>query len=166
MVGLFAFFTNRWFINPDVTDTLVPADAIVVFPGGSSEERLERAIELAEQGLASVLFLPTHGRNTGLEAAICRGSDFEFATQCRPTDPVNTFGNAAVTADVAAENSWVSVILVTSDDHITRSHMLLDRCYDGAIQTAVSVKTEDRRRRQRVIHEWGGMIKAIFTDRC
>jgi uncharacterized SAM-binding protein YcdF (DUF218 family) len=113
-----------------------------------------------------VLFVATDVEQTDLEASICDGTGYEFETACRLSKPVNTFGNAVVTAEVAAERGWESVILVTSDDHIARSHMLLRRCFDGDIQTAVSVKTEGRERVRRTTHEWGGMIKALFVDRC
>jgi len=127
---------------------------------------LRRAVELAEQRLAPILFVASGGNRSELELAICEGTDFDFTTACADSDPHNTFGNAVVTADVAAENSWDSLILVTSDDHIARSHMLLDRCYDGEIQTAVSVENEDRDRVGRTIYEWAAVFKAIFTDRC
>jgi uncharacterized SAM-binding protein YcdF (DUF218 family) len=154
-------------VNPRVTETLVPADAIVVFPGGpEADERFERAIRLTEAGLAPVLFVATDVKQTDLEASICDGTDYEFETACRTTNPVNTFGNAVVTAEVAAQRGWKSVILVTSDDHIARSHMLLRRCFDGDIQTAVSVKTEGRERVRRTVYEWGAMVKAVFVDRC
>ena len=167
MIGLLAFFTNRWFVNPQVTDTLAPADAIVVFPGGrKADDRIERAIGLAEAGYAPVLFIATDIKQSRLEAATCDGFAHEFETACRMSNPVNTFGNALATAGVAAERGWDSVILVTADDHIARSHMLLRRCYDGEIQTAVSVKTEGRERLRRTAHEWAGMVKALFVDRC
>ncbi len=166
--GLAAFFTNRWFINPQVTTALVPADAIVVFPGGpKADDRIERAVQLMEQGLAPVLFIATDIKQTELEASVCDGSSFDFATACRISVPRNTHGNAVATRAEAEARSWDSVILVTADDHITRSHMLLKRCYRGEIQTAVSVKEPaDRERFRRTTHEWGGMLKAVFTDRC
>ena len=166
-VGVFAFFTNRWFVNPQVTETLVPADAIVLFPGGSkADDRIERAIGLAEAGYAPVLFIATGGTQTDLEAAVCDGLAYEFETACRMSNPVNTSGNAIATRQVAAERGWESVILVTADDHITRSHTLLRRCFEGDIQTAVSVKTEGRDRFHRTVYEWAGMVKALFVDRC
>lgn len=166
--GLVTLLTNRWFIHPQVTETLEPADAIVVFPGGlRAEERFERAIELMEDGLAPVLFIATDIKQTELEASLCDGSSYDFETACRISVPRNTHGNAVATAAEVAETGWESVILVTSDDHIARSHMLLSRCYDGQIQTAVSVKDPaERDRFGRISHEWGGMVKAVFVDRC
>ena len=165
--GVVWFFTDRWFVNPQVTETLVPADAIVVFPGGpTDDERFERAVALAEADLAPVLFVASGGSQTELEASICEGTGFEFETVCRLSRPLNTFGNAVVTAEVSRERAWDSLILVTSDDHIARSHMLLRRCFDGTIQTAVSVKTEGRERFRRTVYEWVAMIKALFVDRC
>ncbi len=164
---MFVYFTNRWFVNPNATESLVPAGAIVVFPGGrKADERLELAVELAEKELAPVLFIATDVKQTDLEAAICDGSSYSFPTECRLSSPVNTFGNAVVTAEVAAEQGWRSVILVTSDCHIARSHMLLQRCFDGDIETAVSVKTEGRDRFGRTLHERGAMIQAMLGDRC
>ncbi len=164
--GLFAFLTNRWFVNPQVTEILEPADAIVVFPGGAREDvRFDRALELMDQGLAPVLFIATDRDQRPLEAAICDGSDYAFETACRLSDPRSTFGNARATAAEASAQGWDSVILVTADDHITRSHMLLGRCFDGRIQTAVSVN-ENRRRLGRTIYEWAAMGKALFADRC
>lgn len=166
--GLAAFLTNRWFVNPQVTDVLVPADAIVVFPGGEkADERFERAIELMDEGLAPVLFVATDTKQTELERRVCEGTSFDFQTACRLSVPRNTHGNSIATAAEADLRNWNSIILVTSDDHITRSHMLLRRCYEGDIQTAISVQeTLERERFKRTTHEWGGMVKALFTDRC
>ncbi len=166
--GLVAFLTDRWFVSPQVTETLVAADAIVVFPGGpKAEERFVKAIDLMEDGLAPLLFVATDIKQSELEMLVCDGSSFDFETACRLSVPRNTHGNAVATGTEAADRGWDSVILVTSDDHITRSHMLLRRCFAGDIQTAVSVKNSTGRSSpSRIIHEWGGMVKAIFTDRC
>ena len=166
--GLVVFLTDRWFVHPHVTQNLVRADAIVVFPGGDkAEERFERAIELMDDGLAPMLFVATDTKQSELETKVCDGSSYDFETACRLSVPRNTHGNAVATGAEAGERGWDSVILVTSDHHITRSHMLLRRCYAGEIQTAVSVTgPAGRSWLGRVSHEWGGMLKAIFLDRC
>jgi uncharacterized SAM-binding protein YcdF (DUF218 family) len=164
---LLGFLTNRWFINPQVSKDLTSADAVVVFPGGSkADERFERAIELMGDQVAPILFVATDVKQTALEAAVCNG-EFDFEVECRLSRPVNTHGNAVVTAQAASERGWNSVVLVTSDDHITRSHMLLKRCYKGEIQTAVSkAKQGERERLSRTTYEWAAMVKALFIDRC
>ncbi len=164
----FAFLTNRWFVNPGVDTTLEVADAIAVFPGGPEEDaRFVRAIELMDRGLAPILFVPIGNKPTELETSICAGTAGSFPTVCSPSQPLNTFGNAVATSEEAAARGWDSIILVTADDHIARSHMLLSRCFDGRIQTAVSESTKQGRRRVgRVVYEWAAMGKAVFADRC
>lgn len=166
-IGVFTFFTNRWFLNPQVTESLIAADAVVIFPGGpKAEERFELGIELMERGLAPILFVATDVIQSDLEAVVCDGSTYDFEVKCVQSQPVNTHGNAVVTAATAAELGWESLILVTTDDHITRAHMLLKRCFGGEIQTAVAVPaSEDRQRLYRTAYEWAAMVKAIFSDR-
>ncbi len=166
--AVFAFFTNRWFLDPRVDSTLEAADAIVVFPGGPEEDaRFVRAIELMDQRLAPVLFVATDIDQTELEASICAGTAGSFPTACRLSEPRNTFGNSVATSEQAAARGWDSIILVTADDHIARSHMLLSRCFDGRIQTAVSETSKQGWRRPgRVVYEWAAMGKALFVDRC
>jgi uncharacterized SAM-binding protein YcdF (DUF218 family) len=168
IAAAFAFFTDRWFLRPHVDSTLETADAIVVFPGGPEEDaRFRRGLELMDQGLAPVLFVATDTQQSELERSICQGTAGAFPTACRLSQPRNTFGNSLATSEEAAARGWESIILVTADDHIARSHMLLSRCFDGRIQTAASETSKQGWRRVgRVVYEWAAMGKALFVDRC
>lgn len=119
-------------------DEPVPSDAIVMFAGGRGE-RLPIARGLAEEGLAPVLVI-MNGTDPGWPRAnlLCEGS-FDYDVICPNPTPDNTRGEAATTAQLAEDNGWGSVLLVTSDYHLRRASTLLHRCFAGEITSVAAV---------------------------
>ncbi|NOX28792.1 MAG: hypothetical protein GXP35_01875 [Actinobacteria bacterium] len=103
-VFLVAFSSWRYFVRP-TTDRPESADAIVLFAGGRGE-RLETAIDLLEDGVASHLVLP-NGNLPQWAAAnrLCDG-EWDFEVHCFAPDPDNTWGEATGAGKLAAENGW------------------------------------------------------------
>jgi uncharacterized SAM-binding protein YcdF (DUF218 family) len=113
-----------------VEDDVGKADAVVVL-SGSKHERLDRGLELVREGVAPVLvisggFDPRQPRANEL----CRDGGDGFSVTCFTPDPDSTRGEAREVADLAREEGWRRVLVVTSRFHVTRARRLFDRCTD------------------------------------
>ena len=148
----------RLFVWP-TTDTVEPADAVVVLAGGDGE-RLDRGLELVNEGVAPTLAL-SFGPN--------RLCNFEqtFSVVCFTPSPENTRGEAEAIGRLAAERGWTDLVLVTSTSHVTRARLLIERCYSGNLQVT------DANPRQSlpgwmlaIVHEWGGLAAAVTQPDC
>lgn len=122
MVVLFAlealFFAWVAYRPSDVS----PSEAIVVFAGSSN--RIRRAYELAQQGVAPVIIISPAGRRT-LESYEKRYGDPGQATYILEERADTTFTNADFTARLIRDHGIDSVLLITSDYHMPRSFFLL-----------------------------------------
>ncbi len=101
--------------------TVETADAIVVL--GGRPNRLPLGLRLWRDAVApTVVVFNEHGR----------GDDEHL--YFRP-EPYNTRGEARMTARLARENGWRSIVLVTSSYHVPRARMIFRRAFDGEIRT-------------------------------
>ena len=97
-------------------------DAIVVFAGSSN--RIKRAYQLSDQGLAPVLIIsPANKRTIGYyEKRFGKPINATYIVEKRAD---TTFENAHHCAELINTNHLKSVLLVTSDYHMPRSFFLL-----------------------------------------
>jgi uncharacterized SAM-binding protein YcdF (DUF218 family) len=114
-------------------DEVGKADAVVVL-AGSKHERLDRGLELVQDGVAPVLvisdgFDPKQPRANEL----CQEGGAGFSVACFTPDPDSTRGEARKVAELARKHAWERVLLVTSRFHVTRARMLFDRCTDADV---------------------------------
>lgn len=159
MAVAFVGATVRLFVWPSAS---VPrrTDAIVVF-GARSPERLPDALRLANEGLAPVLVLmsPPDDRS------ICRDVA-SLEVICRIPEPFTTRGEARVVGRLASQRGWESVLLVTSTYHLTRSRLLLERCFEGKVHGLASGRSDGIERNiERLGHEWGALVAALTISR-
>jgi uncharacterized SAM-binding protein YcdF (DUF218 family) len=154
-----AFGTFRLFVWPD-TDRVQPADAVVVLAGGDGE-RLDRGLELVQQGVA-----PTLALSFGPDR-LCDRAEEPFTVVCFRPDPENTRGEAEAIARLATEHGWTNLVLVTSTSHVTRARMLLERCYSGTLQVTAATPRQDLPGWVlAIVHEWGGLAEAVTQRDC
>ncbi|MGI9606299.1 MAG: ElyC/SanA/YdcF family protein [Acidimicrobiales bacterium] len=68
--------------------------------------------------------------------------------------------------DLAVDEGWESIVMVTSSYHVSRAELLLKRCFDGTI-TAVGAETDLSASSwvNRVAHEWLGHLHARILAR-
>ena len=121
------------FVFVPAEDEVGKADAVVVL-AGSKHERLDRGLELVEDGVAPVLvisdgFDPQQPRANEL----CQEGGAGFSVACFTPDPDNTRGEARKVAELARKHGWERVLVVTSRFHVTRARMLFDRCLDADV---------------------------------
>ncbi len=164
LLVLVALATARLFVWPPA-DAPTDADAVVMFVGGRGE-RLAAAERLMADGRASNLVIP-NGTAPEWPAGnrACR-EDRPYDVHCPQPDPDTTRGEARTIAALAKEKGWTRVIVVTSSYQVTRARLLLDRCFDGEVQT---VRAEPHLSvvswAQRIAHEWLGWGQAVTVHR-
>ena len=111
-----------------------PADAVVVLGPGLNGERLDRAQELLDEGLADTLVVSmARGGQRDETDAVCAGEPTYFEVVCFTGDPFSTRGEARSVAQLAAARGWRKLLVVTSDYHVRRARLLFSRCYDGQL---------------------------------
>jgi uncharacterized SAM-binding protein YcdF (DUF218 family) len=165
-----AVLSWRWFVRPSV-DGAARADAIVMF--GGSGDRFDRAVDLADEGYADTIVISdpyNEERRASPYGWFCRNDGsrpgypvHDYEAICFEPEPQTTRGEARYLADLAAERGWERVVLVTTVDQATRARMLVERCWDGQVATAVVPSGENRL--ARVLYEWGAMARATLLRR-
>jgi uncharacterized SAM-binding protein YcdF (DUF218 family) len=164
-LAVLAVTTARWFVWPD-TDDPTRADAVVMFAGGRGE-RLPVALRMAERGVAPTLVVMNGTDPVWPQAnELCAGKH-TFTVVCPTPDPDTTQGEARIAAALASDEGWRSLILVTSDYHLHRAWILLDRCFDGDIALVAAHSDAGVVARTRnVLHEWFASIAATIDRDC
>ncbi len=117
-----------------VSDSPVPADAVVVFAGGVGEsgragggylERVRMALDLHQAGLADTLVFSSGYVFAFREAEVMR--EVAIANGVAPSDIVletnasNTYENVMFSRDIARARGWRRVMLVSSPYHMRRA---------------------------------------------
>jgi uncharacterized SAM-binding protein YcdF (DUF218 family) len=157
---LFGVITYRLFVAP-VTDDPEPADAIVALGGDGPRE--DRAIELLEEGWAdtAVFSAAWDHVNDVWGTKVCR-RPLPGEVVCFEPEPDTTQGEMRAIAAMAEERGWDDLLVVTSNDQITRARMLLDRCWSGE---ASFVGVAPPKPVFRAVYEWGATLKALTLKR-
>jgi uncharacterized SAM-binding protein YcdF (DUF218 family) len=109
------------------------ADAVVSLAG--SKARLPVAQRLVRDGVAPVLVV-SYEPELEDEAArrVCeRPAD---GVVCFRADPSSTQGEARAIARLSRQRGWDDLVLVTSDFHVFRARLIVERCYDGRLRFA------------------------------
>ena len=116
--------------SPWATGAPARADAIVVLSGATA--RLPAAMRLVRKGVAGVLAVssPSRSHPRSLVRRMCARRHYAGATiLCFEAVPYSTRGEARTVGRLAAAHHWTRVVVVTSNFHVTRAHMLFRRCY-------------------------------------
>lgn len=118
------------------TEAPSDSDAIVVL-GPPRQERIDRAFQLADElGVDSILISVSpwnHAAYKPESIAACT----DKRVQCFVPEPLTTGGEAIAVAQIAEDNDWNTVTLVTMSAHATRSQVIFDQC--SSLKTGVEV---------------------------
>lgn len=116
-----------WYLSPQ--DALEPSDAIVAVSGGDTNARIEKAVQLYEEGWAPVVIFSgaaAEGEISNAEAmkniAVKKGiptSDILLEEYSQDTEE-----NAEFSANIIKEKEFTKIILVTSPYHQRRTYEL------------------------------------------
>ncbi|MEM7274964.1 MAG: YdcF family protein, partial [Actinomycetota bacterium] len=136
MAILFVVLTVRWFLYPQSVEPDA-VDAVVVLAGGSGE-RLGRALELLEDPagpVADTLVLSIgNGAWPGAgPVEVSCGDRGAVDVICFEPVPDSTKGEAIAIGRLAEERGWRRIALVTSDYHLHRAMLRVERCADAEV---------------------------------
>ena len=134
------------------------ADAVVVL-AGKWEVRLPVGRRLHAEGVAPVLVLSEDSEDD-FPRELCRRA----SVTCFQADPYSTTGEAATFAELARRRGWRSILLVTSDYHLTRASLLFRRCFDGSVYTTAGEESA-RDALHGAAWEWPKLLHALTVRR-
>ena len=154
----FCFVT---FSHPTL-DQPTKADAIVVL-GQPDLAALAKAQQLIDDGIADQLVLAIpHGASPQ-----CADPPDGVTVHCFVPDPSTTQGDARGIGKLAREYEWTDLVVITWTSHISRSRMLIERCFAGELQMT------DYPRRMSVTgwlaeyaYQSGAFVKALASFGC
>jgi uncharacterized SAM-binding protein YcdF (DUF218 family) len=132
LLAVIVALTAQLFVFP-VSGEPKDADAVVIFSGGRGE-RLAKAEDLMRRRVAPILVI-----SNGTDPKWPQANRWceQAHVRCPRPSPDNTEGEAKVVAQLASDERWDSVVLVTSTYHATRAGMLLRRCVDDRVDVDV-----------------------------
>ncbi len=140
------------------------ADAVVVYAGGQPGERIGRALELMEQGVASTLVV-SEGDQTWAQGTevqrLCLAGSGTFEVICGLASPNDTAGESRLFAQIAQERGWGDLVIVSSGPHLTRASLWLSRCSSVALSRVDS----GGRSLANLGREWLKTVDALVVDR-
>jgi uncharacterized SAM-binding protein YcdF (DUF218 family) len=136
------------------------ADAVVVLGGRSEPDRLQLGLRLMRAGVAPVLVVSAPPEDSPL----CSGKA-SFQVVCFMPDPFTTRGEAEMVGRLAAKHGWRSLAVATSNYHVVRARMLIERCFHGSVTFSDSVSRGVLGTFEKSVHEWGGIIYALTLAR-
>lgn len=161
--------TVAWFLDPP---RQVPAhsDAVMAI-AGAPDGRHQRAAQLVDEGVSQnfVVSNPKGKSDTGVSTAFCRGSHRPArAAQvwCLQPEPVTTVGEALKLQELAGEEGWKSVVLVTNRPHSRRVRTIFERCTDLDVSVTSSEWVDTTRIPYHVLREAAGYAKFWVTRPC
>ncbi|WP_062530150.1 YdcF family protein [Demequina rhizosphaerae] len=111
-------------------------DAVYVI-GPPTEARMELAESMIEDGLTDTMMVSIGDsvaeRDLWDAAAAACDEPQDFTVYCQMPDPFTTRGEARWMRDMVEHNEWDSVAVVTFSPHLTRTRVIMERCWDGDI---------------------------------
>lgn len=162
-LGFVVLISTQVFVFPS-TSAPHQADAVFLFAGGRGE-RLDRALSLMEEGIASTLVI-SHGEDWPEGRRLCE-EETRFEVVCFRPEPDTTRGEAQYVGRLAAERDWDRVVVVTSTYHVARSRILTERCASAEVEmVGANPRLDPPHALRVVVREWVGMIDILALDRA
>jgi len=142
------------------TDQPRHVDGILSLNGNDERAREAEAVSLAKEGYAPVLLFSQGSR--GNDTPCPRVPRVSVVCFFDVTN--NTRGEARWAGQYAERHHWHSLMIVPGRTQAMRARLLTERCFRG--QVVVVPATEPLREiPAEVLHEWGGLLAALFIYR-
>jgi uncharacterized SAM-binding protein YcdF (DUF218 family) len=151
--------------EPNIHESLEPAEAIVVLTGGS--ERVATGIELLESGNGKKLFISGVHKNLSLEGVLRPlrvPADLRLCCIALGYQASSTSGNAEETQDWLKAEGYTSLRLVTANYHMPRSLLLFRTAMPNVTIVPYPVAPDNVK-----LYEWWlhpGTIDLLATEYC
>lgn len=116
-----------------------PVDAVYVI-GPPTDTRMELAEAMIADGLSDTLVVSLVEDDAEERAAMTRAAElcdspdaWGFEVLCEQPAPFTTRGEARWMRALVDERGWDSVAVITLTPHLTRTRVIMERCWDGDI---------------------------------
>ncbi|WP_062465400.1 ElyC/SanA/YdcF family protein [Demequina soli] len=111
-------------------------DAVYVI-GPPTDTRMALAEAMIEQGLSDTLVVslsddPDERAEMTRAAELCDRPQ-AYAVYCSQPEPFTTRGEARWMRELIDQHGWQSVGVITTTPHLTRTRVIMGRCWDGDI---------------------------------
>lgn len=150
-------------------------DAIVVV-AGANDDRYVYARHLAEEGVADRILVSRPPSSTGAYAdildAYCASTPVlardgrSIEIECFAPDVDTTEGETTAATRIARERGWDSLLVVTYWGHVSRVRIYFEQCFDGPVYVTDTPRPLSRSRKDALLHETGGYVKAFLKPAC
>ncbi|WP_062521748.1 ElyC/SanA/YdcF family protein [Demequina silvatica] len=111
-------------------------DAVYVI-GPPTAPRIELAEQMIADGLTDTMVVSLgewdQERDKWPEAAAVCDSAQTYEVLCTEPDPFTTRGEARWLHSLVEDEGWESVAVITTTPHLTRTRVIMERCWDGDI---------------------------------
>ena len=167
--------TARAVLFPRV-DSPDRVDAIVVV-AGAADDRYVFARHLAEGGVSDRILVSQPG-GTGqyadMIAEYCADSPVrardgrEITIECFRPDVDTTEGETTAATRIAREEGAESLLVVTYWGHVSRVRIYFEQCFDGDgdVYVTDTPRPLTKSRKDALLHETGGYVKAFIRPAC
>lgn len=155
------------------TDAPDHVDALVVV-SGANDDRYRYARRLAEGGFARHILVSQPPSSTYRDtidefcsdSSIAANGGRRISVSCFPPDIETTEGEATAATRIARERGYDSLLVLTYWGHVSRVRIYFEQCFDGAIHVTDTPRPSPRSRKDALLHEIGGFVKAFLTPAC
>jgi len=151
-----------------VSDSAQPTDVVFIL-GPATTEDIVIARTILAQGLSENLLLsvgPPNTRSPELRS-LCTTPQ-AFKVECEIPSPSTTQGEARMLQSAAQQHGWTSATVITQTAHVTRSRLIIARCFTGDLRLiADEAPLGFRGWAQQYLYQSGAFLKAAFvTNTC
>lgn len=155
-------------------DSPARVDAIVVV-AGAPDDRYVYARHLAETGVADRILVSQPGGSgeyADMIAEYCDDSPVrardgrEITVECFTPDIDTTEGETTAATRIAREQGAESLLVVTYWGHVSRVRMYFEQCFDGDVHVTDTPRPLSTSRKNALLHESGGYVKAFLKPAC
>lgn len=150
-------------------------DAIVVV-AGSQDDRYVYARHLAEEGMADHILVSQPPGATGSYAtaldSYCAATPItardgrQIDVECFAPDVDTTEGETTAATRIAREHGYESLLVVTYWGHVSRVRIYFEQCFDGQVHVTDTPRPLSKSRKDALLHETGGYLKAFIKPAC
>lgn len=151
-------------------------DAIVIV-AGTNDDRYIYARHVAEAGLADRILVsrPSLGGSSSYATAIdeyCEASPVtardgrRIEVECFEPDTNTTEGETTAATRIARERGYDSLLVVTYWGHVSRVRIYFEQCFDGPVHVTDTPRPLSTSRKDALLHETGGYLKAFLKPAC
>lgn len=143
-------------------------DAVLVLGGLGGDARSEAALAMVDAHLTSnLVFSVPQGSSSYLARQLCAEPPPGVTANCFRPDPATTRGEAREIGKLAQAHGWRTIAVVTSTYHISRSRLIVGRCFPGRIRMVASAEAiSGREWAYQYLYQTLGYAKAAVLRGC